>query len=227
MEHRVHHIPINKQTRPGSKAKMSTITIHSTANLRSTAQNERDWLVNPSNKRVASWHLAVDDKMSVEAIPLNEKAWHAGNTAGNNTSIGIEICESGDRAKTIANAVELTAKLLHERSWGVEQLRRHWDWSRKDCPRIFSANNWAEWYKFKTSVAAALEKLKPKTSNKPTIQYIQLRILGRQAAVKGTFVNNTNYIVVKGETIALRDIFEAMGFNVGWDQRTQTILVDK
>ena len=76
------HIPISNDKRPGTKIKAEYITVHSTANERSTAQNERDWLVNPSNKRKASWHIAVDEKQAVEAIPLNEIAYHAGNREG-------------------------------------------------------------------------------------------------------------------------------------------------
>ena len=45
-------------------------------------------------------------------IPLNEVARHAGDGGsgtGNRRSISIEICESGDRAKTLENAIKLTA----------------------------------------------------------------------------------------------------------------------
>jgi len=151
MEYRVDHIPKGK-IRPGKKLNLQYITIHSTGNPTSTAMNERNWLVNPSNTRVASWHIAVDEKLAVEAIPLDEVAYHAGTSAGNNTSIGIEICESGNREKTLDNAVKLVAKMLHERNWGVDKLRRHYDWSGKNCPRIMSANNWKEWDRFKFNV---------------------------------------------------------------------------
>ena len=154
------HIPISNDKRPGNKIKVEYITVHSTANERSTAQNERDWLVNPSNSRKASWHIAVDEKQAVEAIPLNEIAYHAGNREGNNKSIGVEICESGDRAKTIHNAVILIANLLHERNWGIDKLRRHYDWSGKNCPRIMSHNNWQAWTGFKMSVERELNRLK-------------------------------------------------------------------
>ena len=40
-----------------------------------------------------------------------------GTGRGNRKSIGIEICESGDRQKTLQNAAELVAKLLKERGW--------------------------------------------------------------------------------------------------------------
>ena len=160
MNYKVDHIPISKDKRPGTKINPTTITIHSTANPSSTARNERGWLTNPSNNRTASWHIVVDEREAIEAIPLNEIAYHAGNRNGNNTSIGIEICESGNREKTLDNTVKLIAKMLHERNWGVDRLRRHYDWSGKNCPRIMSANNWKEWDRFKFNVNKELLFLK-------------------------------------------------------------------
>lgn len=151
----VDHIPKTTpyKRRPGIALTPQYITIHSTANLTSTAKNERDWLVNKNNTVTASWHIAVDENQAVEAIPLNEVAYHAGTKAGNNSSIGIEICESGDRQKTLQNAAQLVAKLLKERGWGVDKLRRHYDWSGKICPRIFYNNGkWTGWDEFKKAV---------------------------------------------------------------------------
>lgn len=135
------------------------ITIHSTANPKSTAQNERDYLNSASNTSSTGFHIAVDEKGSIECIPLNKVAYHAGTSVGNNTSIGIEICESGNREKTIQNTVELVVKMLHERNWGVDKLKRHFDWSGKNCPNIMSKNNWADWHKFKLDIQKGLDKL--------------------------------------------------------------------
>lgn len=49
-------------------------------------------------------HLVIDETEAIECIPLNEVAWHAGdgaNGTGNRKSIGLQICESGDRVKTL------------------------------------------------------------------------------------------------------------------------------
>lgn len=160
------HIPRNtpKKRRPGIKMTPTTITIHSTGNPSSTAKNERNWLTNPSNTRQASWHICVDEKEVIEAIPLNEIAYHAGSASGNSTSIGIEICESGDRQKTLNNAIKLTAKLLKERNWGIDKLKRHYDWSKKICPRILHSNNWQGWNDFVWKVGKELGNM----SNEPS-----------------------------------------------------------
>lgn len=139
-------IPISAGKRSGRKITPTTLTIHSTDNPSSTAQNERDWLTNPDNHRAASWHICVDEKQAVMAIPLNERALHAGNKQGNDTSISLEICESGNREKTLQNAAEVTAQLLRERGWGVDKLRQHHDWSGKNCPRILRDTGRWDWF---------------------------------------------------------------------------------
>lgn len=128
------------------------ITIHNTANPSSSARNERSWLTNRANDRQASYHIVVDEREAIECIPLDEVAWHAGDGRsgpGNRTSIGIEICESGDYAKTLDNAAALVARMLAERGWGVDRLRRHFDWSGKICPRLmYDGGRWAGWTAF-------------------------------------------------------------------------------
>lgn len=151
----------------------TTLTIHNTGNPTSTVQNERDWLTNPENTRTASFHIGVGENEVVECLPLNENAWHSGDgnslTSGNRSSIGIEICESGNYAKTLNNAVELVAKMLKERGWGIDKLRRHWDWARpsdgyrKICPRLmYDDGKWTGWIEFKKRVNDILNpKIEP------------------------------------------------------------------
>jgi hypothetical protein len=174
----INHIPKNtpNNRRPALLMNASTITIHNTGNPTSTTQNERNWLTNPTNSRQASFHIVVDENQAIECLPLTENAWHSGdgNTAssGNRTSIGIEICESGNYAKTLQNTVELVAKMLKERRWGIERLRRHFDWSGKICPRLMhDEGKWTGWIEFKKRVNDILNP-KPvvvKTKTIPTI----------------------------------------------------------
>jgi len=159
----VDRIPLNtpNSRRPGTKMTAETITIHNTANPTSTARNERGWLTNPSNTRTASYHYVVDSEHVIECIPQTEVAYHAGHSVGNRTSIGVEICESGDYAKTLENATKFVAVLLDARGWGVERLRRHFDWSGKNCPRKMNNDGvWSGWHAFKTAVQIELERLK-------------------------------------------------------------------
>lgn len=157
--------------RPAIQMNATSITIHNTANPTSTAKNERSWLTNAANDRTASYHIVVDENGAIECLPLNENAWHSGDgsgaTSGNRTSIGIEICEGGNYAKTMDNAVELVALKLKERGWGVDRLKRHYDWNGKICPRkMYDGGTWLGWVAFKKMVATKMqsqvEEVKPK-----------------------------------------------------------------
>lgn len=161
--YRKDHIPKTTpyNRRPATLLEPTTITIHNTGNPSSTAKNERAWLTNSSNTRTASFHIVIDDKEAIEVIPLNEVAWHAGDgsgaKSGNRTSIGIEICESGQYELTLEHAAQLVASMLKERNWNVDRLRRHYDWSGKNCPRTMNANgNWSGWSSFVQRVRAKL-----------------------------------------------------------------------
>jgi len=136
MDYIIDHIPKSKSKRPGTKMSPLYITIHNNGNPKSTARNERNYLTNPNNTRSASFHIVVDEKEIIEAIPLDEVAYHSGNSAGNKTSISIEICESGNQAKVIEDATELIAKMLFDRDWETGRLRTHKNWSNKNCPRL-------------------------------------------------------------------------------------------
>lgn len=166
-----HVIPIKDGKRSGVKLDSTEwITIHNTANPTSTAVGERNYLLNPDNIRVASWHYAVDENHAVMAIPDDEVAWHAANSIGNHTSIGIESCESGDLEKVWSNTVGLAAKLLYEHNLGIDRLTTHNRWSGKDCPRLILPN----WVQFAADVNATLNKLKtPEPAYEPDVDPYQ------------------------------------------------------
>ncbi|WP_314587937.1 N-acetylmuramoyl-L-alanine amidase [Paenibacillus terrigena] len=222
MEYVVSHIPQGTACNRRSAYKMipTTITIHNTGNPSSTARNERDWLTNPSNARQASFHIVVDERQAIECIPLIENAWHAGDgsgvNSGNRTSIGIEICESGNYAKTLDNAAELVAKMLKERGWGTDRLRRHFDWSGKICPRLmYDGGNWTGW---KTFVASVDAKLKPKEDVRMP-EEVAVQVDGKKVGV-GEIKDGVTKVPV-------RLVAEAFGANVLWDAKTRTVNITK
>lgn len=143
------------------KMKPEYITVHNTAND-APAKNEIAYMIN--NNREVSFHYAVDDKEVIQGIPLDRNAWHAGdggNGKGNRKSIAIEICYSksgGERYKKAEqNAIKLIAKLLKERGWGIDRVKKHQDWSGKYCPhRILSEGRWNA---FKQAIANELKEL--------------------------------------------------------------------
>ncbi|MCY9760440.1 N-acetylmuramoyl-L-alanine amidase [Paenibacillus alvei] len=219
MNYVIDHIPRNTpcNRRPGNAMNPTAITIHNTGNPSSTARNERAWLTNPSNSRTASYHIVVDEREAIEVLPLNENAWHAGdgNGDGNRKSIGIEICESGNYAKTLENAADLVAKMLKERGWGVDRLRRHFDWSGKICPRLmYDGGKWTGWFAFKAEVEKRL-----KTEQKPTTDTTNT---SAKLYVDGKRIDDG--IIIDGVTyFPGRAIAGAVGATIAWDNVTKTV----
>ncbi len=124
------------------------ITVHNTANDAS-ARNEITYMTN--NNYETSFHFAVDDKEAVQGIELNRNAWHASdgaNGTGNRKTIAIEICYSksgGDKfIKAEQNAVELIVYLMKQYGWGIDRVKRHYDYApdKKYCPHRTMDMGW-------------------------------------------------------------------------------------
>ena len=133
--YKIDPIPVSNK-RVGISRQIDYIVIHNTANPSSTAQNERDYLVNEKNTSSTSFNVVVDDNEIVEAIPVTEVAFHSGTNEGNRKGIGIEVCESGDYTKAEANAARLTAYLMKKYDLTIDDVKTHHDFSGKDCPRL-------------------------------------------------------------------------------------------
>lgn len=133
------------------------ITVHNTANDAS-ARNEASYMRNNSSS--TSFHAVVDDKEVVLCAPFNRNCFHAGDGrsgSGNRKSIGIEICYSlsgGSKFNAAEqNAAVYIASLLKSYGWGIDRVKRHKDWSGKDCPHRTMANGWQ---RFLNMIAAAM-----------------------------------------------------------------------
>ena len=204
--------------RTGQRIEASTITIHNTGNERSTAANERAWLTNPSNVARASYHVVIDEREVIECIPLNERAIHSGTSAGNLTSIGVEICESGDYGAALRNAVVYVAEQLRERGWGVNRLRRHYDWSGKICPRLmYDGGTWKGWAEFKAAVAAELAGKEAKSDvDKATV------------TVNGRRISDGLYDAKAGVVyVPVRAVAEEFGASVAWDGKAKRVEITR
>jgi len=227
--YRTDHIPKStpNNRRPGIAMAPSTLTIHNTGNPTSTAANERAWLTNPSNSRTASYHIVVDEREAIEVLPLNEVGWHAGDgsgaKSGNRTSIGIEICESGNYEKTLANAVTLVAKMLYERGWDTSKLRRHYDWSGKNCPRLMNVDGkWSGWVSFVATVAKELDDIKRKENESMAVKYEEVTV-----TVNGKDVGEVGWLTAGVTRAPVRAIAEALGAKVSYDPKSKTVSIVK
>lgn len=116
------------------------ICIHNTAND-APAINERNYMARGDNQNEVSFHIAIDDKEAIQCIPFNRNAWHAGDGGsgqGNRNYIAVEICYSksgGDRfIKAEKRAAKEVAALLKQYGWTSNNVKKHQDFSNKDCP---------------------------------------------------------------------------------------------
>jgi N-acetylmuramoyl-L-alanine amidase len=97
--------------------------------------------------RAASAHYFVDDGGVWEyADPWSYGTWHCGDGHGrygvtNTNSIGVEVCQSGDKPYTeteIGYLTELVRKLMSDFSIPADHVVRHYDASRKACPLYYT-----------------------------------------------------------------------------------------
>lgn len=180
------HVPTTSKKRTGIAMKPTHITVHSTGNPHSTARNERAWLTNSSNTSETGYHYVVDEAEVIEVIPPNEVAWHAGDGRGqgNMASIGVEICESGNRQKTLENAKLLIQYLM--KIHNITKVVRHHDWSRKNCPRILNTDGkWSEWNNFYDKLMKGEEH---------EVKKVKININGKVKEVNAINKDGNNYI---------------------------------
>ena len=167
------------------------ICIHNTSNDAS-AENEVKYMIN--NNSSTSYHVAVDEKHVIQAIPFNRNAWHAGDGAngeGNRKYIGIEICRStGDLLtfkKCEDNCAKYVAHLLKQYGWTIKNVKRHKDFSGKNCPhRTIDLG----WERFLDKIQAELDKLnKPVTTTKPTTTQPTIKKVNYKVVIKVSSLN--------------------------------------
>ena len=98
-----------------------------------------------------------------------------GNGFGNRKTIAIEICYSksgGPRFdKAEENAAELIASLLQQYGWGIEVVKRHYDYARdkKYCPHRTLDKGWDRFLNMVKSKMSGSETVKP--SNAVNVYY--------------------------------------------------------
>lgn len=137
------------------------IVIHDTGNKSKGANAIAHFNYFNGGNRNSSADFFVD---STQIIQINDYTkyytWQCGDGNGkygitNQNSIGIEICvnSDGDYTKAFNNAVELTKQLMRELNISAENVVRHYDASRKNCPASMSSNDWELWYDFKNKLS--------------------------------------------------------------------------
>lgn len=173
-----------------STTKIKYIVIHYTGNDGDHDESNGNYFKNNIVK--ASAHYFVDNDSVTQSVPDNYIAWSVGgskysncsSTGGgkfhgkctNTNSISIELCDTVRNGvvypskKTIANALELTKKLMTKYNIPKENVIRHFDVTGKSCPAYWCGttsknSKWKKEFHNKLSSASTGTKASSGTSS--------------------------------------------------------------
>lgn len=228
----VHGIPVkqqivnvNESIRPAFAMKPKYITIHNTGNYdrgstaRAHADIQSSRANNPTDTNYTSWHYTVDNNEIYQSLPMNEIGYHAGDVygLGNASTIAIEICENmdGNYAQAEKNAVYLTAQLLWENNLPADAIKRHYDWSGKDCPKnmIHMTKGSMGWEGFKNAVKVEYDKIKENALEFDTVVPDELKPY--VDTLNLYYVNNTvSGFKLSSNVKDIKDAFKSVNENV-------------
>ena len=118
--------------------------------------------------RAASWHYQVDENYIYQSFDNELALWHAGGNYttspncyyGNSNSIGIEMCinADGNYDGSMHHDTKLVATLCNMYNLGIENVKRHFDFSGKECPAYMIRTN--RWTQFLEWTAIELNAIK-------------------------------------------------------------------
>ncbi len=172
--------------------------IHETANLNhgANAEMHRRFMENGGGSDQVAWHLTVDDEEIIQHLPLIEGSWHAGSTACNQSTSGIEFCvnSDGDFNKTMANGAGLVRYLWDHGPAPKNKMRQHWNCSGKNCPARLRGGRWEEFV-----------RLTQQSTPKPVDPNVE------EFTYDGKTFQIVNTTTVDGHRIDMLDFFREMG----------------
>lgn len=179
--------------------KPAYIVIHETDNWSKGADAKAHATAMKNGNLAGTVHYYVDSKSVYQTLDHSDGAWAVGDGKGkygitNRNSINIEICVNPetDYYKAVDKAEQLAAQLLKQHGWGIDHLKRHYDASRKNCPRRIQAEGrWPEFVKKTAAYMKGATTVK-NTTTKNTVTLtdkIEVRFPVIQKGSKGTAVS--------------------------------------
>jgi len=190
------------------------IIIHDVGSVSSTAKNNRDYFA--GGNRNASADFFVDSTNIIQTIDYHTRySWAIGDGNGiygktNGNSLSIEMCLESNgmpSAQTIQNTLDLVKYLMNELGISIDNVQRHYDCSRKNCPGSFSANNWSLWYEFKARLSGSSTPSRSLPSDPTPIQSSLNFSYSNNAKVINTdlYVRDINGTVLAGHYVSNND----------------------
>lgn len=155
--------------------KPAYVGIHETDNWSKGANARAHALAMKNGNLAGTAHYYVDSSEIYQTLDHSDGAWAVGDGKGkygitNRNSINIEICVNPetDYYKAVDKAEQLAAYLLKQYGWSTDHLKRHYDASRKHCPRrILDEGLWPGFVK-KTAAYMGAGNTSTSTTNKTT-----------------------------------------------------------
>lgn len=161
-----------KNCYPGQN-KPAYIVIHETDNWSKGADAKTHAKAMFNGNLAGTVHYYVDSKSIYQTLAHEDGAWAVGDGGGkygitNRNSINIEICVNPetDYYKALDKAEQLAASLLKQYGWSTDRLKRHYDASRKHCPRRIIDEGL--WERFKAKTKEYMGGSASAENNKPT-----------------------------------------------------------
>ena len=188
--------------------KPAYVVIHETDNWSKGADAKAHATAMKNGNLAGTVHYYVDSKSIYQTLAHEDGAWAVGDGKGkygitNRNSINIEICVNpeSDYYKAVDKAEQLAAYLLKQYGWTTDRLKRHYDASRKHCPRRIQDEGL--WPEFKRKTAAYMGAASERPTHTPTTQ------------TGGNYMFEPK-MVSKGDTglsvLLLQEILRARGF---------------
>ena len=162
-------LPLNDYSRPGTKLhKINALVIHYVGNPGTTAAQNRTYystLADTHETSASSNFLIGLNGEILECVPADEVAYCSNGR--NNDTLSIECCHpdvSGKfTAATNASLVQLTAYLCTALGLDSSDVIRHYDVTKKECPKYFVDHPDA-WKQFRADVHEAMSIKQPISS---------------------------------------------------------------
>lgn len=177
------------------------ITDHNTGSG-SNRHQEREFVKNGGGDQGVAYHFAVDETGITQILKLYQRGIHAGNVAGNQTSIAIEMCMNREPWATIKENTAQLLAMLHTRDkrldWGgaeafqfsLDRVVEHRDWpgANPDCPhRLIQTDGGVE------KLVARARQIVAGTTPNP-VPAVEPHPIGGEATKKGkTFKDDSGH----------------------------------
>lgn len=142
------------------------ICVHDTGNRNKGANAEMHYRYFNGGNRNASADFFVDDKQILQINNYNKHySWAVGDGKGaygitNKNSVSVEMCIAADidYNKMFDNTVQLVKYLMDKLKISPNNVVRHYDASKKNCPGTMSANGWRNWNSFKKRIGDSVSQ---------------------------------------------------------------------